>query len=134
MKIGVSSYSFMKFARETKCGYNAICDIAKEIGYDGIEFIDLNAVCACPSNDEMKAAIDISEYCAKIGLEITAYTVSANFLSDDLPAELKRLRSCVDLTVALGAKLMRHDAAWGPRPLFRYSYKNAIAEIAPHIR
>ena len=134
MKLGVSSYSFLKYARETKCGYHAVCDIAKDIGYDGIEFIGLKEVCACPGNDEMKAARDIREYCAKIGLEIAAYTVSANFLSDDLQAELKRLRECVDITVALGANVMRHDAAWGPRPLFRYGYRDAIAEIAPHIR
>ena len=133
MKLSVSSYSFKKYVNETKCGYHAICDIAKEIGFEGIEFIDLNNLCACPGGDEMKAALDIKEYCAKINLEIAAYTVSANFLFDDIPAELARLRSCVDITVALGAKIMRHDAAWNPRPLFRYGYKDAIAEIAPHI-
>jgi len=134
MKIGVSSYSFSKYARETKCGYHDICDIAKEIGFEGIEFINLNSLCACPGGDEMKVALDIKDHCAKIGLEIISYTVNGNFLSDDLPAELKRLRSCVDITVTLGAKVMRHDAAWGPRPLFRYGYRDAIAEIAPHIR
>ena len=37
MKIGVSSYSFSKYLADTKCGYEAICDIAKNMGFDGIE-------------------------------------------------------------------------------------------------
>ena len=41
MKIGVSSYSFNKYMKSTGCDYIAICNIAKEIGYDGIEFTDL---------------------------------------------------------------------------------------------
>ena len=34
MKIGVSSYSFGKYIRETGCDYFKVCDIAKEIGCD----------------------------------------------------------------------------------------------------
>jgi sugar phosphate isomerase/epimerase len=82
----------------------------------------------------MKTALDIRDYCAKIGLEIVAYTVDANFLTDDLQGELARLRACVDIAAALGAGITRHDAAWAKRPLFRYGYKDAITEIAPHIR
>jgi putative intracellular protease/amidase len=36
MKIGVSSYSFSKYMRETKANYIDICNIAKETGFDGI--------------------------------------------------------------------------------------------------
>ena len=42
MKIGVSSYSFSKYMKATGANYIDICNKAKEIGYDGIEFIDLN--------------------------------------------------------------------------------------------
>ena len=42
MKIGVSAYSFKKYMDHTRCNYIDICNLAKEIGYDGIEFIDLN--------------------------------------------------------------------------------------------
>ena len=41
MKIGVSSYSFEKYRAATGCSYFEMCDIAKEIGFDGIEFTDL---------------------------------------------------------------------------------------------
>jgi sugar phosphate isomerase/epimerase len=134
MKIGVSSYSFTKYYKETKCSYFNICDIAREIGYDGIEFVDLFRLCDCQASDEMKTALEIREHCAKTGLEIVAYTVHGDFLAADLQAELARLRACVDVTAAMGAKIMRHDAAWNPRPIFRYGYKDAIKEIAPHIR
>ena len=134
MKIGVSSYSFTKYVRETKCEYRDICGLAKEIGFDGIEFITLNQLCPCPGGDEMKAAAEIREHCAKIGLEVVAYAVQGDFLADDLQAEMARLRASIDVTAALGAKIMRHDAAWNPRPVFGYTYRDAIAEIAPQIR
>jgi sugar phosphate isomerase/epimerase len=34
----------------------------------------------------------------------------------------------------MGAGIMRHDAAWEPRPSYRYSWQDGIAEIAPRIR
>ena len=42
MKIGVSSYSFSKYLRDTGANYFQICDIAREMGFEGIEFIDLS--------------------------------------------------------------------------------------------
>ena len=78
MKIGVSSYSFSKYMKASGCNYLAICDLAKEMGFDGIEFTDLMPeVSGC---DAMTAAKQIREHCAEIGLEIAAHTVGANFL------------------------------------------------------
>ena len=43
MKIGVSSYSFSKYMHQTKARtISPICDLAKKMGYDAIEFIDLS--------------------------------------------------------------------------------------------
>ena len=42
MKIGVSSYSFSKYMHQTGADYFAVCDLAKKMGYDAIEFIDLS--------------------------------------------------------------------------------------------
>jgi sugar phosphate isomerase/epimerase len=134
MKIGITTYSFMKYVRQVKCDYNDICDLTKKLGFDGIEFIDIDRVFEQPIGDIMAAALVIREHCEKIGLEIVAYTVGANFLADDIDGELRRIRGCVDIAAALGAKLMRHDAAWGPRKIFGYGYREAIAEMAPLIR
>ena len=35
MKLGVSSYSFRKYLLATKCDYIKMCDLAKEMGFDG---------------------------------------------------------------------------------------------------
>ena len=77
MKIGVSSYSFKKYIQDTHCDYIRICDLAKEMGYDGIEFIDLDNKAFGITDDPMKTAAEIREHCAAIGLDIIAYTVGA---------------------------------------------------------
>ena len=44
MRIGVSSYSFSSYiASHPNTTYTEICTIAKEIGFDGIEFVNLDA-------------------------------------------------------------------------------------------
>ena len=129
MKIGVSSYSFGYYARHSGASYNDLCDKAKEMGYDGIEFVDLHG------DDIPAIAKAIRAHCAKIGLEVTAYTVGADFLKDDLQAEIARVKGCVDITELLGAKVMRHDACWGFKtPKSHQTYRDAIAVIAPAIR
>ncbi len=133
MNIGVSSYSFSKYMKETGCNYLAICDLAKKMGYNGIEFIDLKEeVAGCAP---MEAARQIREHCAKIGLDVVAYTVAANFLSADPAAEVARVEALVDQAEALGAPVMRHDCCWGPREgVARYTWRDAIEEVAPYIR
>ena len=38
MKLGVSSYSFAKYMKATGANYIDICNKAKEIGFDAIDF------------------------------------------------------------------------------------------------
>ena len=134
MKIGVSSYSFSKYLTDTGCGYLRICDVAKEIGFDGIEFINLNNKNWGIEGDEIEIAKEIKAHCDGIGLEIAAYTVGANFLSEDIDAEVERVKRCVDVCAALGAPVMRHDATFALRNIPLYSYEDAISEMAPRIR
>lgn len=134
MKIGVSSYSFKKYIQQTKCDYIKICDIAKEIGYDGIEFINLDDESFSITNDPLAAAKQIREHCEKIGLDVIAYTVGANFLCDDPEKEVERVKQMVDVAAELGAPLIRHDVCWAlpKKPL--YTYRDAIKDMAPYIR
>jgi len=134
MKIGVSSYSFAKYLTDTQCGYKKICDIAKEIGYDGIEFIGLVNEKWGITGDPIEIAKELREYCASIGLEIVAYTVGANFLSEDPVAEVEKIKRCVDVCEALGAPVMRHDVAYKLKPEHLYTWEDAIADMAPYIR
>ena len=110
-KIGVSSYSFSNYMKQSHCTYLDICDLAHEMGYDGIEFIDLNTAVS-GLKDDFETARQIREHCADIGLEIIAHTVGANFLCEDPKAEVERVKHLVDVAFELGAPVMRHDAAF----------------------
>jgi len=132
MKIGVSSYSFSQYIQKNNVNYHDIIDIAKRIGFDGFEFINLDSWNL--SDNPMKTAADLREYCAKVGMDIPAYTVGANFLADDVKAEVARVKECVDVAAELGAKVMRHDVTFAPRNLPRYTYRDAIRETVPYIR
>jgi sugar phosphate isomerase/epimerase len=136
MKIGVSSYSFSKHLAATQCGYIEMCNKAKEMGFDGIEFIGLVNEKWGITGDPIAIAKEVRAHCEKIGLEIIAYTIGANFLAPNPEETVKKLYECVDICEALGAKVMRHDVASNPgeyRPEPLYNYRKAIAEIAPYI-
>lgn len=130
MKIGVSSYSFWRYMEQTGATYTDICTLAKNMGYDGIEFInlDLNTQPA----DSLEALADtIRAHCEAIGLTICAYTVGADFLKNDPMAEAERLKGCVDIAARLGAKVMRHDATRGEGET---DWRAAVQKMAPAVR
>ena len=134
MKIGVSSYSFSKYIISQKCSYIDICNIAKEIGFDGIEFVGLDNAKWGLTTDCIATAKEIKSHCDSIGLEISAYAVGANLLSDNVDEVVKQLCYSVDVAEALGAKIMRHDVCSVLPKKFHYGYKEAIADMVPHIR
>ena len=111
MKIGVSSYSFQQLINSGKETQLTIMKKAKEMGFDGIEFIDLSAP---EGMSETEFASLIREESEKLSLPVIAYTISANLLNDKgLEEEVERICRKVDVAEILGAGCMRHDAAWG---------------------
>ena len=110
MKIGVSSYSFQQLISAGKETQLSVMKIAKDMGFDGIEFTDLSA----PEGvTETQYAEMIREESEKLSLPVTAYTISANMLKDTgVDAEVERICRKVDVATVLGAKNLRHDAAW----------------------
>ncbi len=136
MKIGVSSYSFAKHVRQTGCTYLELCALAKELGFDGIEFTDLTpaeweklGVHSAP-----ECAALIRNTCAELGLDVVSYTVGADFYGKDPEEEVKRLCACVDVAVALGAPVMRHDATLTIPTDHLVGWHEVIEKIAPYIR
>ena len=134
MKIGVSSYSFSKYIKEHKCSYTEVCDIAKRLGYDGIEFIGLVNEGWGLVGDPIEMAKEIKEHCEKIGLEIVAYTVGANLVGDGADQVVENLKECVRIAAALGAPVMRHDVCYKLRDSHLYTWEDAIEEMVPRIR
>lgn len=129
MKIGVSSYSFSRYRDKTGASLPDICTLAKEIGYDGIEFIELEK-----GNDPdrlAETAKAVRAHCEALGLPIIAYTVGADFLAGGLSQTVAALKACVDTAALLGAPLMRHDVTRGEG---RTDWRAAIREVAPAIR
>ncbi len=111
MKIGVSSYSFQQLISSGEESQLSIIKKAKDIGFDGIEFIDLDP----PEGiSEKEYAEMIREESEKLSLPVTAYTISANLLKDTgVDAEVERICRKIDVAEILGVKCLRHDAAWG---------------------
>ena len=115
MKIGVSCYSFQRLLRRGEMTYYSACDAARHMGYEGIEFIDLDTQYGAGEATVAELAAHLRAHCENLGLEIIAYTISADFLNgrDCAPQdEPARVMKCVDVAQALGAKVLRHDAYW----------------------
>lgn len=113
MKISVSSYSFEQLISSGKETQLSIIKIAKEMGFDGIEFTDLKIP---EGKTEEEYAREIREECDKYSLPVVSYTIGANLLkmvemrNDE---EVERVCRKLDVAKILGSPTLRHDAAWG---------------------
>jgi len=134
MKIGVSSYSFDRLLRGSERGYREIVRLAREIGFDGVEFIDLVRPAWGIDGDEAALAREVRAAADEYGLAIPAYTVAADFLSPDPEREVERIFRKLDVAKILGAPLLRHDASFHLRDLPGYTPEDGIAEMAPYVR
>ena len=129
MKLGVSSYSFSKYMKATGANYFDVCNKAKELGYDAIEFIDLSLEVQ-PADSVEALAVAIREHCAALELPIAAYTVSGDLLNRE--NEVEALKKKVDIAALLGAKVMRHDVFFSmPEGM---TWREAVKIVAPKVR
>lgn len=133
MKIGVSSYSFARYMHLTGADYFDIARIAKEQGFDAIEFLPL--VKRSQDATVIDTARALRAHCDALGLSICAYTVDADLLNGrgcKPEEEENRLMRCVDVCAALGAPVMRHDTLWQLKE--GMTWQDAIPLVAPAIR
>ena len=111
MKIAVSAYSFSRDISAGKITLAACIGKAKEMGFSGIEFIDL------PGNLEERKALaqELRKEADRLGMKIVAYTVGANLYTGSEAtdaAEVARIKEQVDIAEILGADLLRHDVCY----------------------
>jgi len=113
MKIGLSTYSL---SRAIHAGEMNVLQAIEWIADNGAEHVEI-----APAGfdlTETPALIDkIVKQAAEKKLDISSYTVGANFIQPDNDAyrtEIERTKKQVDIAHALGARLMRHDAASRP--------------------
>ena len=113
LKIGLSSYSL---SRAINAGEMDILGAIKWISENGGEHMELSpGKLVLAGNDTLVKAI--VKQAADCGIELSSYTIGANFITETEEAfqkEIKRIKSEVDIAAALGVKRMRHDA--GSRP------------------
>lgn len=129
MKTCVSSYSFGKYISDDFLGYLGIIDKAKEMGFDGIEYVNAAYV-----NIPGSAKI-IRERCDKVGITPVLFATGADFLrldSESMKDEIKRVCALVDYAADMGVTMFRHDVCGGFPPSAKHScgYADAIPYLA----
>ena len=117
MKLSVSSYSFFQHIRDGKLSYVDCVDKAAEMGFDAIEFInldlDLHGVSGIDAEKEL--ARKIKDRAAACGVDVNAYTIGACLYKDtesERLAEVERVKAQLDVAAELGAKVLRHDVCY----------------------
>ena len=107
MKISVSSYSYSALGTDDFSRMR----LAKEMGFDGIEFAEINPAEGVSKADHAKALKALSD---ELSLPITNYAIGADFINKDCDSEIERLKGEIDIAEILGVRVMRHDASGGP--------------------
>ncbi len=112
MKFGVSSYSFSRLYNDTFTQLDAV-NKAKEMGFDVIEFAEVNPPEGVSKKDFAK---QLADRCKEVGIEVGNYAVGADFINNQTNSvedEIQRLKGEVDVAKILTAPTMRHDGTTG---------------------
>lgn len=133
MKIGVSSYSFGQYMRNTGADVFQIMDKAKELGFSSMEFTQ---VYEPEGTDPVEQAKKVRDYAEKLELPITAYTIGADFLKNDEVTQFELLKKQLAIAEALGATMMRHDITGGfpAEQTTKRGFENCVEIVAPRVR
>ena len=118
MKTAVSSYSFSQYIRDGKMTQLDCVKKAAEMGFDGIEFVELTPCENSTHEDRLAYAAQIRKEAEKYGIEIVAYTIGANLyqLTDEKnEEEVERVKKALDVAAVLGAKVLRHDVCYSEK-------------------
>ncbi len=136
MKIGVSSYSFIRLVASGQMEQIAVIAKAKEIGFDAIEFSTI----VLPAGKSLPAyAQELRDEADRLEMPIVNYTIGADFLrgsGGDLQAEIERVQGEVDIAEILGVPGMRHDASsgWPADHVGPKSFEAALPRLAEGCR
>ena len=105
MKTSVSSYSFGAYR---ELGMEGLIAKAREMGFDGIEFLEKDI-------KDIAHAKSLRALAEQEGIAIVALCVGADLVNHDTAEEVARLKGLVDIAAALGAPMMRHDITAGDK-------------------
>lgn len=108
MKVSITSYSYSGAYSDKFTIFDAM-DHAKTVA-DGFEFAGFDVPEGKTAEEQAQI---LHDYAEKIGLPLVAYAIGANFMNEDLDAEVARVCHQVDIARILGVPVMRHDVAGG---------------------
>jgi sugar phosphate isomerase/epimerase len=114
MKLGLSTYSLVRLLRSQEWSITEVIQWAAEQGAEHIEIVPIGF----DWGDGNELIDSVRSQAERSGIEISNYTVSANFVTDteeQYTAEIERVCRQVDIANLLGVKRMRHDV--GKRPI-----------------
>ena len=116
MKIGLSIYSLYQAILSGELTELQALDLIADYGADNVELVSF----VTPFTEKEGLLEDVVAKCAQRGLEISAYSIFSDILDKDggeYVAELERVKTHIDITRRLGAKIMRSDLTeWGRPP------------------
>ena len=138
MKLSVSSYSYQQYIRLGKMTQLDVVQKAVEMGFSGIDFTDLKPFEGAELKDRLAYAAQIRQAAEAVGVAVVAYTIGANLYQGSPEAdaaEVERLKGELEVAVALGAKMMRHDVCKKERVVNRViSFEQMLPTIAENAR
>ncbi|QQZ10048.1 sugar phosphate isomerase/epimerase family protein [Heyndrickxia vini] len=108
MKVGLSTYSLVRELRE---GTMNVLDVIQWISDNGGEHMEIVPY-GFTVVDNVELADQIKEKAQSVGIELSAYSMPANFVQDTEEAfqeEVERIKQHVDIVNRLGIKILRHD-------------------------
>ncbi|MDI9470820.1 MAG: sugar phosphate isomerase/epimerase family protein [Bacillota bacterium] len=116
MKLGISSYSLVKYLRSGQMSLTEIIDWAAAEGHAQIEFAPIGYTFTDAPDFVAATARRVRD----AGLEVSCYSIGADFMADDQAerdAEVRRMMGEIDIAAALGSRYLRHDiVSWSADP------------------
>lgn len=113
MKLSVSAYSFSQYIRQGKMTQFDTIAKAKELGFEAIEFTDIDGKEDYALQTENARKLRLEADC--LGMEINAYTIGGCLFQETqeaMDAEVERLKRQIDIAKILGAPILRHDVTY----------------------
>ena len=119
IKIGFTSYSFASLLRSGAMNIADAIRFAAGLGAEHMEISPGNFIPMTPENIDL-----IVRTTKECGMELSSYTIGANFVQPDAAAvakEIERIEGEVETAAKLGVTRMRHDCGWRPQPECTYA-------------
>ncbi|MBR5586443.1 MAG: sugar phosphate isomerase/epimerase [Clostridia bacterium] len=109
MKFAVSSYSYSGLIRKGEMTQLDTISKAKEMGFDGIELVD---IAKFTDGDLLKYAETLRKEAEKNNIEVANVCFGADFVNNDFDEEVERVKLQIDAAAETGAKSVRHDVIY----------------------